>query len=91
MKEQRVAFEECEAQKRLVLVVLFVEIVAVVAVAAAAYCLSVTAHGQLTSLYQSAAVPNDDASCETGAVWHHTGDKLQVGQIHCSSSHLLQQ
>jgi hypothetical protein len=65
MKEQRVGFEECERQKRLVLAVLFVELVAAVA---AAYCLSVTAHGQLTSLYRSVAVPNDDASCGTGAV-----------------------
>lgn len=93
MKEQRVEFEECEAQKLLVLFVEIVEIVeiVVVAVVAAACCLSVSAHGQLTSLYRSAVVPNGDASCETGAVWHHTEDRLLVGQIHCSSSHLLQQ
>ena len=43
--------------------------------AAAARCLSVTVHGQLTSLHQSAAIPSADASYETGVVWHHTVDK----------------
>jgi hypothetical protein len=85
MREQRVEFEECEEQKCLVLAALFAEAVVVVVAAAAAvvvvavvdaaYCLSVIAHGQLTSLYQSVAVLSADANCETGAVWHHTEDK----------------
>jgi len=52
-----------------------VVVVAAAAAAAAAHCLSVTVHGQLTSLHQSAAVPSADASCETGVVWHHKVDK----------------
>ena len=90
MGEQRVVFEECEVWKCLVLAALFVEAgvevevdvavaaavdVVAAAAAAAAHCLSVTVHGQLTSLHQSAAIPSADASCETGAVWHHTADK----------------
>jgi len=87
MRELRVEFEECEAWKCLVLAALFVEAEAevevevaaavdvVVVAAAAAHCLSVTVHGQLTSLHQSAAIPSADASCETGVVWHHTVDK----------------
>ena len=87
MKELRVEFGECEVWKCLVLAALFVEAeaeveaeveaaaAAVVVVAAAAHCLSVTVHGQLTSLHQSAAIPSADASCETGVVWHHTVDK----------------
>jgi hypothetical protein len=83
MRELKVEFEECEVQKCLVLAALFVEVVAEVAAAAvaaavaaaAAHCLSVTVHGQLTSLHQSAATPSADASCETGVVWHRTVDK----------------
>ena len=52
-----------------------VVVVVVVVVAVAAHCLSVTVHGQLTSLHQSVAIPSADASYETGVVWHHTVDK----------------
>ena len=90
MRELRVEFEECEVWKCLVLAALFVEaepevevevaaaavdVVVAAAVAAAAHCLSVTVHGQLTSLHQSAAIPSADVSYETGVVWHHTVDK----------------
>jgi hypothetical protein len=96
MKEQRVEFEECEGQKCLGLAALFVEAVVAAAVvvaaaAAAAYYLSVTVHGQLTSLLQSAGVLNADASYETGVVWHHIVDTWLVDQTHCSSLQLLQQ
>ena len=84
MRELRVEFEECEVWKCLVLAALFVEAEAEVEVevaaaavdaAVAARCLSVTVHGQLTSLHQSAAIPSADAGYETGVVWHHTVDK----------------
>lgn len=73
-------YEECEVRKCLVLAALFVEVeaevvVVVVADAAAAHCLSVIEHGQLTSLHQSAATLGADASCETGAVLHRIVDK----------------
>jgi hypothetical protein len=78
MRELRVEYEECEERKCLVLAALFVEaevVVVVVADAAAAHCLSVIEHGQLTSLHQSAATLGADASCETGAVLHRIVDK----------------